>query len=99
MEYLCRPLSGLGGIENYLQYSSNTPKYTTPVPYWMLNNLLFDISFWMHNNLNVIIKIFSTIYLFPEVLFPYTTLEGMPTSFLVTIGVMSLESTKLQNCP
>ena len=60
----------------------------------MLNNWLFDIPFWMHNNLNAIIKIYSTIYLLRAVLFPSVTLEGMPTFLLVTIGPMSLGSIK-----
>ena len=77
----------------------NTPKYTTSIPYWMLNNLLFRISFCMRNNLNVIIKIFSTIYLSRAVLFTSVPLEGMPIFLLVTIGIMSLGSTKLEKCP
>ena len=85
-ESLCRPLSGMGEIENYIKYLSNTPKYTTSVPYWMLNNLFSDITLWMHNNLNVIIKIFSTILLSLTVLFPSVPLEGIPTFLLVTIG-------------
>ena len=68
-EYLCRPLSDMGKSKNHLQYPSNTPKYTTSDPYWMQNNL-FYILFFMHNNLKMIIKIFNNIYLSPVVLFP-----------------------------
>ena len=67
---LCEPLSVVGEIKNYLQYPSNTSKYTTSDPYWMKNKLLFNTPFWIHNNLNMIIKIFITIYLSLTVLFP-----------------------------
>ena len=68
--YLCRPLSGVGEIEFFLQYPSNTPQYTTSDPYWMQNKLFCDIHFCMQNSLKMIIKIFSTIYLSLAVLFP-----------------------------
>ena len=56
---------------NFLpRYPSNTPKYTTSVPYWIQNNLFSDINFCMHNNLKIIIEIFSTIYLSLAVIFP-----------------------------
>ena len=77
-------------------YPSNTPKHTTSVPYLMLNNLLFDIIFWMHNNLNVITKIFSTIYRLRAVLFPSIPQEGISTFWLVAVGIMSLGFTKLE---
>ena len=67
--YLCSEVEWVKS-KNYLQYPSNTPKYTTSEPYWILNNILFDISFGMHNNLKVIIKIFSTNYLSLAVPFP-----------------------------
>ena len=35
----------------------------------VLNNLLFDIPFWIHNNQNVIIKIFKSIHLLHAVIF------------------------------
>ena len=35
----------------------------------MQNNLLFDINFWMHNNLKMAIKIYSIIYLLFAVIF------------------------------
>ena len=44
-ESLCKPLSGVGEIKFFLQDSSNTTKYTTSYPYWMLNNLLSGIPF------------------------------------------------------
>ena len=50
------------------QYPSNTPKCTTFDPYWMQNNLLFDITFCIHNNLTMI-KILSAIYPSLAVLF------------------------------
>ena len=62
----------------------------------MLNNLLFDVPCCMCNNLNVMIKIFSTIYLLWAVLFTYVPLEGMTILFLVTIGLMSLGSTRVE---
>ena len=62
----------------------------------MLNNLFFYITFWMHNNLSVIIKIFSTVYLLRAVLFPSVPLEGMHPSLLVPIGIMSLGYTELE---
>ena len=51
----------------------------------------------MHNNLNVIIKIFRTIYLLCAVLFTYIPSEGVPTILIVAIGIMSLGSTKIEN--
>ena len=36
----------------------------------MQNNLLLDILFWLHNNLNMIIKLYITDYLPLAVLFP-----------------------------
>ena len=61
----------------YLQYPSNTPKYTTSEPYWMQNNLLLYIPFFIHNNLKMIInKIFSSIYLSLTVLFTFVPLHG-----------------------
>ena len=45
-------------------------KYTASDLYWMKNNLFSDITFCMHNNLKMIINIFSTIYLALTVLFP-----------------------------
>ena len=50
------------------QYPSNTPKCTNFDPYWMQNNIFFDIPFCMHNNLNMV-KILGTIYLLLAVLF------------------------------
>ena len=44
-EYLSRPLSGVGEIEKVLQYPSNTPTHNTSDPYWIQNNLLFNITF------------------------------------------------------
>ena len=44
-ESLCRTLSGVGELENYLRYPSNVPKYTTSDPHWVKNNLSFDIPF------------------------------------------------------
>ena len=67
-ESLCTPLSGVGKIF-FLQYQSNTQKYTTSDLYWINNNLLFYIPFCIHNNLNIIIKIFKTIYLMFMVIF------------------------------
>ena len=61
--------------KHYLQYPSTTPKYTTSDPYWMQNNLFFDITFLVHYNLKMIIKIFSTIYLSLAVIFPYVPLN------------------------
>ena len=61
-------------MNNNLQYTSNTPKYTTSNPYWMQNNLLLDIPFCMHNDLKIIIKIFSTIYLSLVVIFTFVSL-------------------------
>ena len=43
-------------LKNYPQYPSNTPKYTTSDSYWMQNNPLFAITYFMPNNLNKIIK-------------------------------------------
>ena len=54
----------------FLQYPSNTLKYTTSNPYWIQNILLLDIIFCIHNNLNLIIKILITINLSLTVLFP-----------------------------
>ena len=48
----------------------------------------------MRNNINVIIKIFSTIYLSSAVLLSYIPLEGVPILFLVAIVIMSLGSTE-----
>ena len=56
--------------KNYLQYPLNTPKYTTSNPYWVQNTLLFGKSFFVQNNLKIIIKIFSTIYLSLALFFP-----------------------------
>ena len=95
-ESWCRTWSGMGEIEKYLQYPSNTPKYITSVTYLMLDNWVFDILFWMHNDQNLIIKIFITLC---AVLFPYVPLEGVPTFLLGNIDIMSLGSTKLENCP
>ena len=53
----------------------------------------------MHNNLKVIIKTFSTIYLSREVLFPSVPSEGIPTFLLVAVSIMSLGSTKPKNHP
>ena len=44
--YLCRPLSGMGEIEEIYPISIKYTKYTTSDPYWMQNNLLFDIIFY-----------------------------------------------------
>ena len=44
-EYLSRPLSGVGEIEKVLQYPSNTPTHNSSDPYWIQNNLLFNITF------------------------------------------------------
>ena len=43
----------------------------TSDPYWMQNNLLFGIPFCVHNNPNVVIKIYSNIYLSLAVIFIY----------------------------
>ena len=40
-------------------------------PYWMQNKVLFDIPFCMHTNLQMIIKILSSIYLSLAVFFLY----------------------------
>ena len=69
-EFFCRPLHGISEIETFVQYPSNIPKYTISDPYWMQNNI-FYITFKMHNNLNITIKLFSTIYLSLAVLFNY----------------------------
>ena len=66
-------------IKNYLQYPSNTLKYTTSVLYWMYNKLFFDNHFCMQNNLNMMIKILNTIYLLYAVLFPSIISKGLPT--------------------
>ena len=50
----------------------------------------------MKNNLKVIIKIFSTFYLPRVVLFPPIPLEVIPTFLLVTVGIMSLGSKKIE---
>ena len=63
----------------------------------MIKILLLDIHFCMNNNLNIIIKIFSTTYLLRVVLFNYFQLEGMPIFLIVIIWIMSLGSTKLDN--
>ena len=63
--------SGLN--QEILQYPPNTPKCDTSDPYWIQNNLFFDIPFYMHNNVNNIIKIFSTSYLLIPVIFPSFT--------------------------
>ena len=63
----------------------------------MINILLLDIPFCVYNNLNNIIKIFSTTYLLRVVLFTSVTLEGMPIFLIVTVGIISLGSTKLDN--
>ena len=65
----------------------------------MIYNLLLDIPFWMHNNLNMIIKICINIYLLCVVLFPSSSPEGMPTFLLVYISIMSIGSTKLYFAP
>ena len=85
--------------KEYIKYLSDKQEYTTSVPYWMHNNILLDITFWMHNNLKVIIKIFSTIYLYHARLFPSIPLEGIPTVSPVTVGTMSIGSTKLDFFP
>ena len=85
--------------KNFLQYPSNTPKYTTSVTYWMLNNILFNIPFWMHNNLNIIVKIFNTIYLQRLVLLTSIPPEGIPTFLLFTIGITSLGSKTIEKYP
>ena len=58
--------------KNHLLYPSNKPKYTNSLPYWVPNNLLLDFIFGMHNKLNVIIKISSTICLSCVVLLKIT---------------------------
>ena len=60
--------------KKYLQYLPDTPKYNTYDPYWMQNDLMFGIPFWIPNKLNILIKIFITIYLSFVVLFPYVPL-------------------------
>ena len=57
--------------KSYLKYRSNTPKYTTSDHDCMQNNQMFDITFCIYNNLKMIIKIFSTVYLSLAVLFTY----------------------------
>ena len=85
-ESLCIPLGKVGEIEKDPQYSLKTPKYTTSDPYLIPYNLLFDIKFCIHNNLNMIIKKYE--------LFT-CRLRG---SFLPLrcIGIMSLGSTNLK---
>ena len=55
--------------KSFLQYQSNTSKYTTSDSYWMQNNPLFDIPFCVQNNLKMIIKIYINIDLYLEVMF------------------------------
>ena len=85
----------MGKIEKCLQCPSNTPKYTNSVAYWMHNNLLFYIPFWI----KAIIKIFRTIYLACAVLFPSVFSEDISTFFLVAVGIVSLGFTKVKNAP
>ena len=71
----------------------------TSVPDWMLFNILSNITFWLQNNLNVIIQICSTVYLSRTVLFTSIQLEGVPTFLLATIGIISIGSTNLKFPP
>ena len=68
--------------KNYLQYPSNIPKHTASDPYWMKNDLLFNIPFCMHNNLNIITKIFRIIYLSLAVIFPYIPMHWRHESWV-----------------
>ena len=67
-EYLCIPLSGVCEIDFIYQHPYNTLKCTTFDPYWMKNNVFFDINFGTHIKLKMI-KILSTIYFSLAVLF------------------------------
>ena len=60
----------------------------------MNNYLLFDVPFWIQNNLKVIIKTFSTIYLSLVAIFYSVPSEGIPTFFLVTVVTISIGYTK-----
>ena len=67
-EYLRILLSGIGEIKNYLQYPSNT-REIFHLTVTGCKNLFFNEIFLMHSDLNIIIKIFSTIYLLLLILF------------------------------
>ena len=98
-EYWCRPLSGMGEIKKISPISIKYTKiyYLCPLLYsqWPI----FLYYFLMHNNQNVIIKIFITIYLLIVVLIPSIPSEGMHPSLIFTSGIMSIGSTKLEICP
>ena len=104
--YISKDLTEFEGI--FLQinkwYGKNRKLSLIPIKYTKyilprLNNLLFDITFGMYNNPNVILKIFSTIYLLCAVLFPSIPSERMPDFLLVTVGITSLGSTQLKKKP